>query len=225
MNNTRFYLIYKHTNLINNKVYIGQTCQKTRQRWNYGGGYRHNAHFYAAIKKYGWNNFKHEILFTNLTKQQADELERQLIAEYNACDSQYGYNVARGGATNTKYASVEEAEQARKRIQHTAYKKMVTNNEYAQKMREKSLQVYYSNKTNPVYIAARSRSNRQSRTKVHEIRMKLKEYYIKYPKLFTSVEIQLAFAFKDRRNYYCNSSKQLLRLLNSIEERIGGEEK
>ena len=116
----RTYLIYKHTNLINNKVYIGQTCQKAKTRWQYGGGYKHNAHFYAAIKKYGWNNFRHEILYTNLTAEQANNLEKVLIESYDATNPDKGYNVAVGGASNVIYKTETEAKQARKQIQHNA---------------------------------------------------------------------------------------------------------
>ena len=37
MNN---YIIYKHINKINGKIYIGQTCQKPEYRWNHGKGYK-----------------------------------------------------------------------------------------------------------------------------------------------------------------------------------------
>jgi hypothetical protein len=41
------YLIYKHTNIINNKVYIGQTCQVNNPeiRWRNGNGYFHQPKF------------------------------------------------------------------------------------------------------------------------------------------------------------------------------------
>ena len=48
-------IIYKATNIINNKVYIGQTMRSLSQRacGSAGIGYRHSFHFYAAIQKYG----------------------------------------------------------------------------------------------------------------------------------------------------------------------------
>ena len=57
------YCIYKHTNLINGKVYIGQTCQLPEKRFGKNGnGYKGCRYFYNAIECYGWNNFKHEII-------------------------------------------------------------------------------------------------------------------------------------------------------------------
>ena len=58
----RRFIVYKHTSP-NGKVYIGMTCLKPIQRWKKdGSGYKRNTHFWGAIQKYGWENFKHEIL-------------------------------------------------------------------------------------------------------------------------------------------------------------------
>ena len=65
MNN---YTVYKHI-LPNNKIYIGITSKEPFLRWKWG--YRHNSYFLNAIKKYGWQNIKHEILFINLTKRRS----------------------------------------------------------------------------------------------------------------------------------------------------------
>ena len=68
--------IYKTTNLKNGKIYIGQTCQKPEDRWDYGCAYKkHNLHLYNAIKKYGWKEgFSHEIIETDiLTIEEANE--------------------------------------------------------------------------------------------------------------------------------------------------------
>lgn len=226
MSNNRKYLIYKHTNLINNKVYIGQTCQKAKTRWQYGGGYRHNVHFYAAIKKYGWHNFKHEILYTDLTSDQADELEVKLIALFESTNSEKGYNSSIGGATSgAKYTSPEEASLARKQIQHRAYLKMVSNEDYAQQMRDKSLAVYYANKDNLEYQAHRASSNKKSRAAVKQLRMRLRVLYEGFPTCFNDNEYQFAFGFKDSKNYICNSSKQLQDLIIKIEDRINEKRK
>ena len=88
--------IYKHTNKINGKVYIGQTCQKPEERWCNGLGYKHNRYFYAAIKKYNWNGFIHEIIEDNIqTKEEANNREIYWISVF---DSYYnGYNLTLGG--------------------------------------------------------------------------------------------------------------------------------
>ncbi len=92
------YIVYKHTNSLNNKVYIGITSQKPEQRWGINGAnYKSSPHFYLAIQKYGWNNFEHEILFTNLSKEDACLKEQELIKFYNSMDKEFGYNQTSGG--------------------------------------------------------------------------------------------------------------------------------
>lgn len=91
------YCLYKHTNLINSKIYIGITCQKPNNRWRKGNGYKECPCFYNAIKKYGWDNFKHEILLDELTKEEAEQKEIELIKKYKSNNHKYGYNIANGG--------------------------------------------------------------------------------------------------------------------------------
>lgn len=101
------YVVYKHTNLLNGKIYIGITSQSLKNRCGKNGiGYRECPFFYNAIKKYGWDNFKHDILYKNLTKEEAEQKEIELIAEYNSNNSDYGYNIANGG--NCKGTMAEE---------------------------------------------------------------------------------------------------------------------
>lgn len=220
----REYTVYKHTNKLNGKIYIGQTCQKTRIRWGYGGGYRKNLHFYAAIKKYGWNNFEHEVIQSGLSKQEADFLEIELIAEYKTTDSRFGYNIAIGGASGARYHTEDEKSAALKRIQHIAYKKMVSNPDYAAKMRAKSLATYYANKNVPCYMKARSISNHKSRAKVHEIRDRLREFYKLAPNLFSAEQYKLAFEFTaNRKSYVCNSIKTLNNILEDVRSKYSEE--
>ena len=95
----RSYCVYVHTNKMNGKKYVGQTCQlPPERRWKNGDGYRGCLHFYSAIKKYGWDNFEHEILHDNLTKEEADKLENELIKKYNTTNNECGYNIKEGGA-------------------------------------------------------------------------------------------------------------------------------
>jgi hypothetical protein len=97
------YLIYKHTNKINGKCYIGQTCQEPEKRWGKNGNGYKNKHkkFWRAIQKYGWDNFIHEIIYSDLTAEEANKLERQLIEEYNSIKN--GYNISEGGSNNPKH--------------------------------------------------------------------------------------------------------------------------
>ena len=93
------YCVYKHTSP-SGKVYIGITSQKPYARWDGGHGYKFNRHFSNAIKKYGWKNIEHEVLFEGLSQQEAEIKEVELIAQYRSSDRKYGYNIALGGRIN-----------------------------------------------------------------------------------------------------------------------------
>lgn len=92
------YTVYQHKNKINGKIYIGITIQKPERRWGVNGNnYKSSPHFYEAIQKYGWDNFEHNILFTNLTKEEACLKEQELIKTFNSTNRDFGYNSTSGG--------------------------------------------------------------------------------------------------------------------------------
>lgn len=90
------YSIYVHT-FPNGKRYIGVTCQEPTRRWKNGEGYYQQPLVYNAIKKYGWHNIDHKILYTDLTQDEAFDLEVQLITEWKTNNKRYGYNLSQGG--------------------------------------------------------------------------------------------------------------------------------
>lgn len=91
----RKFTVYKHT-FPNGKMYIGITSTKPDYRWNGGKGYKRQA-VYNAIRKYGWDNIGHEILFENLTELEAKEKEKDLIKVYQTNKKEFGYNLTEGG--------------------------------------------------------------------------------------------------------------------------------
>lgn len=98
------YTVYKHTSP-SGKVYIGITCQRPEARWGReGGGYKHSPHLMAAIKKYGWTAFRHDILAEGLTKETAERIEIDLIEAHRSTDRRFGYNTDRGGSTGPKHS-------------------------------------------------------------------------------------------------------------------------
>lgn len=113
------YCVYKHT-FPNGKVYIGITCQQVTQRWRRGNGYHNNIYFTRALQKYGWDKIKHEILFVDLSKEEAQAKEVELIALYNSTDPNFGYNITRGGEAVGKFSEetkkkIREANRGKKR--------------------------------------------------------------------------------------------------------------
>lgn len=115
------YIVYKHT-FPNNKVYIGITQQEPEKRWKNGLGYdEHQKIMQRAIKKYGWNNIKHEILFQKISRKEAYKKEIELIALYDSTNRQKGYNISKGGGSNAGLKMSEESKE-KNRIAHLGKK-------------------------------------------------------------------------------------------------------
>lgn len=82
LNEPRNYKVYIHI-MTGLWIYIGQTGQDLEERWQNGEGYKqHNQMLYHQIKKYGWKNINHILYKDNLTKKEADIIERDLIHFY-----------------------------------------------------------------------------------------------------------------------------------------------
>ena len=88
--------VYIHTNRLNGKRYVGITSKIPEKRWQNGFGY-YGQPFYKAIKKYGWENFDHEIIASHLTKEEAENFEKILIQKLDSFIKHNGYNVSIGG--------------------------------------------------------------------------------------------------------------------------------
>lgn len=93
--NNMNYSVYKHT-FPNGKVYIGITKIEPENRWNKGHGYRGQELIMDAIIEYGWRNIKHEVLYSNLSKDEAREIESKLIRELKSYKRDFGYNILVG---------------------------------------------------------------------------------------------------------------------------------
>ena len=91
--------VYIHRNKINGKRYVGITSKNPPEsRWkSNGSGYIKNKHFWNAIKKYGWENFSHQIILVDEDYEFACKVERCLIKHYKSNDRKYGYNKSIGG--------------------------------------------------------------------------------------------------------------------------------
>jgi len=89
------FIIYSHRNKINNKSYIGLTSNPMKRFCGKGSTYKRCIKFYNAIKKYGWNNFEHIVLFDGLSKEEAINMEIKMIALYDTTTR--GYNISNGG--------------------------------------------------------------------------------------------------------------------------------
>lgn len=92
----RTYYIYKATNRINGKSYIGQTVDYRSRVWQHQRCYeKEKCKFHDAIQGFGFDNFDWEILKTCENKKEADQSERYYIEYYNSYRD--GYNENKGG--------------------------------------------------------------------------------------------------------------------------------
>jgi len=118
-------IVYKATNLINGKVYIGQTTQDfeayKKSHINHALKGDSNRKFYQAIRKYGVSNFKWDIIAECSSKNELNKAEEGAIFINKAfgedgehLDYKFGYNVtpfAKGGDTFTNNPNLEDIKQ------------------------------------------------------------------------------------------------------------------
>lgn len=147
------YTIYKYENVVNRKVYIGQTSLTVEQRAQTdGNNYKQCPRFYNAIKKYGWDNFVVSIIDTAETPEMANELEIYYIALYRSTEEEYGYNISLGGLGK---GSMSEA--TREKISEKAkerYKDKTKNPMYGREHTEETKRKMSDNRKgilNPMY--------------------------------------------------------------------------
>ena len=89
--------IYKITNIINNKIYIGQTSKDLKTRFYSHCRQNNCIALYSAIKKYGKENFKIEEIFSSENQNEIDHMEKKLIKDYSSNHREIGYNIKEGG--------------------------------------------------------------------------------------------------------------------------------
>lgn len=99
-------IIYKITNIINNKIYIGQT-NDLKRRWIRHRLVAKNGDtrpLYNSIRKYGIENFKIESIESNLPLKKLDEREQYWIYILKSDDLNIGYNLTNGGGMGSRVA-------------------------------------------------------------------------------------------------------------------------
>lgn len=135
--------VYKITNIQNNKVYIGQTIRPVEQRFH-----RHindamnnilDTHFARAIRKYGKDSFKIEIIDTATTQEELNEKEQYWIRYYDAINQ--GYNetdaISKCGGNTYMSKTPKEMEVIKEKIRET---KLGGKNPMARKIKRINIQ-------------------------------------------------------------------------------------
>lgn len=110
------YILYEHRNKINGKRYIGITNNKTKRWYGKGKHYEGCPYFFAAIQKYGWDNFEHNVLIYDLTREEASRLEKHYIEMLKTCDKAFGYNLAEGGVNAPTMLGKHHSEETKRKM-------------------------------------------------------------------------------------------------------------
>ena len=122
--------IYKITNLLNKKVYIGQHASSVFDKNYWGGG----KYIYLAIKKYGKQNFTREILTWASDLDELNTLEKYWIAKYRR-DGFILYNLSDGGEGNPGYKHTAETK-LKLSQSHKGLPSANKGNKYSEEMRK-----------------------------------------------------------------------------------------
>lgn len=146
------YLIYKHTSP-SGKVYIGKTKFTLEKRWkehcyiaNNPKHTLYNKHLYKAIRKYKPENFKHEVIVSNLPDYFVDAFERYWIWKTDAINNGYNYGIGGEGhvSSTQKQATILSnstrvvTETTRNKISQAAKGRIYSQDIYDKASRKKS---------------------------------------------------------------------------------------
>lgn len=124
--------IYKITNLKNNKIYIGKTTQSIEKRFkehlNEAARYKHcvdsgkkfnyESRLYAAMYKYGTENFQIDLLSELSDDIDINQKEKDFIDEYNTLNPAIGYNISPGGLGGPLFRGHRHPEKTKALISH-----------------------------------------------------------------------------------------------------------
>lgn len=149
------FYIYKITNLINGKVYIGFTAREPQKRWSqhkHHAKKQTNRKLYNAIRKYGVDNFRFEVIFESDDMDYTLNIkEPEFINQYNSIEEGYNYSIGGEAASFGRRDSVEtrkKKSESRKGLKHSeetkakignAHRGKVVSAESREKMRQSQL--------------------------------------------------------------------------------------
>lgn len=122
-------IIYKTTNLINGKIYVGKDSLNDPDYL--GSGFI----LHRAIKKYGVHNFRKDIIEHCQSPRELDEREKYWIKQLNSTDRRCGYNIAKGGTGGDTFTNLSSSKKKDVIEKRKATRPIWDTAEYRQKIR------------------------------------------------------------------------------------------
>lgn len=122
--------IYKLTNKINNKFYIGKTTQTLEKRFREhiynariwekdeqsGKPHKRKSRLYPAMNKYGYENFELSLVETLEEDADIDAVEQAWIERLDATNDKIGYNISPGGLGGPLFAGHHHSLETKKKL-------------------------------------------------------------------------------------------------------------
>lgn len=145
-------IIYKATNQINNKIYIGKTTQDLKKR-KYAHKYNatrgehcrgYKSAFYNAIRKYGFDKFKWEVIDCAESIDELNRKEKFYIKSLNSIKK--GYNISEGGSGGDNFTNHPDKENIRKKISESLKGRKMSP-EFCKQNRERQVGRKFSKET------------------------------------------------------------------------------
>lgn len=128
-------LVYKITNKINGKIYVGKTAcsldkrikehKNTAEHWT---PEMYNSRLYPAMQKYGFDTFEFTVLESVQAEELLDQREKFWIDTLNSRDPDIGYNIAPGGCGGPLFAGHKHSEEMKQKSSQIQSGKIWVNN-------------------------------------------------------------------------------------------------
>lgn len=164
--------IYKTTNLVNGKIYIGQHKSSVFDP-NYKGS---GKLIKLAFEKYGFDNFTTTLIVKCRDKSDLNLMEKRLIKLYNSNNLQFGYNISKGGDGGDTFSGLTDKEKIirNKKLSESMRCRIIINNGEIEKyVKSQDLQRYLDNGFVKGYLHTPQRDRIRSESK--------KRFYAEHP--------------------------------------------
>lgn len=153
----RLLFIYKTTNLVTGLIYVGLHYASKLDDGYIGCGVYcqkdvedclSSFYFQNAVKKYGYENFKREILEFCETKEELNEREKFWIRELNSNNIEIGYNLTKGGEGGDIWSGRKHSEESKEKMRVAARTRLKRTEEHCRHLSEAKMGISHSLESN-----------------------------------------------------------------------------